>query len=362
MDTGTPRRSPGPRSRSRRRPPAPAGRRALAPDQRRHPTSRPAAPVARALRIAGGGRALPATPAGGGRAGGPPHPPAQGTGVVGGHRRAPRLGALAAGDHDDQQGEHQGGGDQGDAGELVGPDGGAAEAGVHALRGRDRVVGRWDGVGVVGGVRGLGVLGGVGLVVGTVAGGSGGSGGSGSSVGGARSSGPQSGTSGGSGGRGGSGSRSGAARGPGSGRAARAAGCRPGWSAGRGRRAPGATRGRRWRAGPPRPGRARGRRAGRGHGPRNGWCGARPGPRGGAGGGLGGHGDLLVRRAVAGRRPWPGEPLQVFGADPHGGRGWRSPPVPRPRRCCLGRRWRRPARERCPGGRGVEAGGPPSRP
>ena len=39
-----------------------------------------------------------------------------------------------------------------------------------------------------------------------------------------------------------------------------------------------------------------------------------PGPRGGAGGGLGGHGDLLVRRAVACRRPWPGEPLQVFGS------------------------------------------------
>ena len=62
----------------------------------------------------------------------------------GGDRRspgAPAARAVAAGGRDQQDGEDEGGADEGQAGCVVGAGDGAAEAGVDALRGRDRVVG-----------------------------------------------------------------------------------------------------------------------------------------------------------------------------------------------------------------------------
>jgi hypothetical protein len=54
---------------------------------------------------------------------------------------APAARAVAAGGRDQQDGEDEGGADEGQAGGVVGAGDGAAEAGVDALRGRDRVVG-----------------------------------------------------------------------------------------------------------------------------------------------------------------------------------------------------------------------------
>jgi len=48
---------------------------------------------------------------------------------------------VAAGGRNQQDGEDEGGADEGQAGGVVGAGSGAAEAGVDALRGRDRVVG-----------------------------------------------------------------------------------------------------------------------------------------------------------------------------------------------------------------------------
>ena len=54
---------------------------------------------------------------------------------------APAARAVAAGGRNQQDDEDEGGADEGQAGGVVGAGSGAAEAGVDALRGRDRVVG-----------------------------------------------------------------------------------------------------------------------------------------------------------------------------------------------------------------------------
>src|SRR5215207_6341713 len=146
---------------SRAPPRPPAGRRGAG--TRPGPCSRQAGP-----RPTGPASATPGRGCGPGRSA-PPW-----SGSWGGSRSpgAPGLGVVPAGDHDDQQGEHEGGGDQGQAGDQVGTGGGAAEPGVDALRGRDGVVDRRVGVRV-----GVGVLGRVDQVARTVVGGVGSCGG-----------------------------------------------------------------------------------------------------------------------------------------------------------------------------------------
>ena len=94
-------------------------------DRARDPARVPGPGAGGGRPVEGRGRPRPSTapdPGRGGEGGWPSTSPCAGNRSRRWSPGAPRLGALAAGDHDHQQGEHQGGGDQGDAGELVGPD------------------------------------------------------------------------------------------------------------------------------------------------------------------------------------------------------------------------------------------------